>query len=160
MYPPSGLFRRCKQNIGDLKQSFSLKLQDGKHQFNKLYHNGPIVSFLYDRSNIVVNKSPHLPGGVLDPAGRISMTTIHPAPKVLVRGELRGILGRCRDKMTPPPTCNKHGSGGGEGLKDPKDHKAIRTKELREKNRKPAYHSYGFLTETEYAFTYQSTPPQ
>ncbi|QQG45266.1 MAG: hypothetical protein HYW89_04705 [Candidatus Sungiibacteriota bacterium] len=38
------------------------------------------------------NKSPHLPSGVLDPAGRISTAPIHP------RSKLRYILGRWGDK--------------------------------------------------------------
>ncbi|QQG45193.1 MAG: NAD(+) synthase [Candidatus Sungiibacteriota bacterium] len=41
----------------------------------------------------VKNKSPHLPSGVVDPAGRISTASIHP------RSKLRGILGRWGDKQ-------------------------------------------------------------
>ncbi|QQG45579.1 MAG: hypothetical protein HYW89_01480 [Candidatus Sungiibacteriota bacterium] len=44
------------------------------------------------------NKSPHLPSGVLDPAGRISTAPIHPRSKGSLTSQAAGILGRWGDK--------------------------------------------------------------
>lgn len=53
-------------------------------------------NYLNKRKITLVNKSPHLPIGVLDSTGRISISPIHPrSPDT----SGRGILGRCGDKI-------------------------------------------------------------
>ncbi|QQG45293.1 MAG: UDP-N-acetylmuramoyl-L-alanine--D-glutamate ligase [Candidatus Sungiibacteriota bacterium] len=59
------------------------------------------------------NKSPHLPSGVLDPAGRISTTPIHPRSKGSLTSQAAGILGRWGDKRVLVMGLGLHDGGVG-----------------------------------------------